>query len=593
VTALKPALESGELTTETLDERVRRALQLLQRTGKFSDRKTTPAECSVDLPEHRALIREAGVEGIVLLKNDDSILPIKKENCKKIALVGPLADYAAAHGGGSASLNCHYKISPLEAMKARFGSDMEISVSKGANIFRIYPALEIGTLNQESEIGWTAEYFKNPDVSGECFFKKPFPRGSMMTVMDLDVVGFQSIRFSTAYTPKKSGSHYISYGSMGAGKLYINDELLFDQPVQAKDSMSFLLGVAEENRLRYKFDASKSYSIRIDTILPTAQNSGLYILDGQTAIHFGLVEQDEMEADIFNEAVAMAKEADYTLIFVGNNMQWETEGQDMTDYSLPADGSQDALIYGVAAVNPKTIVINTTGVAVRVPWLNEVPALLQTWYGGQESGNAVLDVIFGQTCPSGKLPISWPREYEHTGCYGNFGIDSFESAEVEYVEGIYVGYRHFDKFFGTEKEVCFPFGFGLSYTQFQITDSSLTGKIDSTGDDEVCVTMKVKNVGSTVGAESVQVYVVPPKDCKVDRPVKTLAGFEKVLLEPNQHGTLQVKFGKDAFAFWDDEKSDWAVSQGVHQILVATSSSPKDIVATLDLNIVSGFNFGA
>jgi len=129
--ALEPAIKSGEITIETLDERVRRTLQLLKRTGKFSDRKSTPEEKSVDLPEHRALIREAGAEGIVLLKNDNNILPIDAKKCKKIALVGPLADYAAAHGGGSASLNCHYKISPLEAMISRYGSDIDIKVAKG------------------------------------------------------------------------------------------------------------------------------------------------------------------------------------------------------------------------------------------------------------------------------------------------------------------------------------------------------------------------------------------------------------------------------------------------------------------------------
>jgi len=133
--ALEPALKSGQISHATLDERVRRNLQLLQRTGKFSDRKTTPEEQSVDLPEHRALIREAGAEGIVLLKNENNILPIDPKKCKKIALVGPLADYAAAHGGGSASLNCHYKISPLEAMKSRYGSDINIKVAKGQRFY--------------------------------------------------------------------------------------------------------------------------------------------------------------------------------------------------------------------------------------------------------------------------------------------------------------------------------------------------------------------------------------------------------------------------------------------------------------------------
>ena len=346
-----------------------------------------------------------------------------------------------------------------------------------------------------------------------------------------------------------------SYGSMGAGKLYVNEEPIFDQPLQAKDSMSFLLGVAEENRLRYSFAAGQTYNIRIETVLPTAQNSGLYILDGQTAIHCGLVEQGEMEADIFNEALTIAKEADYVLAFVGNNMQWETEGQDMTDFSLPANGSQGELIRGVIGVNPKTIVVNTTGVAVRLPWLDEVPVLLQTWYGGQESGNAVLDVIFGQVNPSGRLPISWPREYEHTGCYGNFGMDSFESEEVDYVEDVYVGYRHFDTLFGSSKEVLFPFGFGLSYSQFQVSNSSLEGNLNGGRDSEVSVRVQVKNIGSVRGAETIQVYVASPEDIEVDRPVKTLVGFDKAFLDAGDEGDVKVTFKTDAVAFWDE--SQW------------------------------------
>ena len=415
----------------------------------------------------------------------------------------------------------------------------------------------------------------------------------MMTVMDLDVVGFQSIRFSTTYVPENSGRHYFSYGSMGAGKVYINNELIFDQRLQAKDSMSFLLGVAEENRLRYSFAAGQTYNICIETVLPTTQNSGLYILDGQTAIHCGLVEQEEMEADIFNEALSIAKEADYVLAFVGNTMQWETEGQDMTDFANPADGSQDALIQGVVNVNANTIVVNTTGVAVRLPWLNEVPALLQTWYGGQESGNAVLDVIFGEVNPSGKLPISWPREYEHTACYGNFGMDSFETEEVDYVEGVYVGYRHFDRLFGSPKEALFPFGFGMSYSQFQLSNQFLDGSLNSGIDSQISVRVKVKNLGSVRGAETIQIYVAAPEDSDVNRPIKTLVGFDKVFLGAGDEGDVNIDFKADAIAFWDDSEGKWGVSRGIYQVLVSTSSSPRDVRATLSFEVAEDFSFKA
>lgn len=220
---------------------------------------------------------------------------------------------------------------------------------------------------------------------------------------------------------------------------------------------------------------------------------------------------------------------------------------------LPSNGSQDALISGVAAVNANTIVVNTTGVAVEMPWLDNVPAVLQAWYAGQETGNAVLDVLLGEVNPSGKLPISWPRKYEHTACYGNFGLDSYDSLQVDYVEGVNVGYRHFDQQYGTEKEVLFPFGYGLSYTSFELSDATISGNL-SGASDVVTVSASVTNTGSRAGAETVQVYVAPPKTGSANgRPPKALVAFSKVFLQPRESKTVSASFGRDCIAYWDDQ----------------------------------------
>jgi len=318
-----------------------------------------------------------------------------------------------------------------------------------------------------------------------------------------------------------------------------------------------------------------------------------YLMEGQTSIHLGFIAQEEMEQDVLTEAIDLAKEADLAIIFVGNTTQWETEGQDLSSMTLPANGSQDKLIASIAAVNPNTIVVNTTGVPVELPWLDNVPALVQAWYAGQETGNAILDVLIGDVSPSGKLPISWPKKYEHTGCYGNFGLDSFESREVEYVEGVFVGYRWFDRMWGADKEVRFPFGYGLSYTRFSVSDVCVSGAVVNNPDAKITVSAKVKNVGATIGSETVQVYLEPPVVEGLERPVKGMVGFAKVELGLDEEKEIEVTFGRDGAAYWDEVVNKWRVGEGVHGVVVATSSAPIDVKARLELAVEKGFTYSA
>lgn len=408
--------------------------------------------------------------------------------------------------------------------------------------------------------------------------------------MDHAVEGKKAVRFTTTYSPPKTGNHYLSYSTLGPSKLYINGALHQEQVLSTKDSMSFLLGVQEEIRFQFAFEAGKTYKIHID-MLPSSEPSELYLLDGQISAHLGLIEQEEMDADILSEAIGLAKEADYAIVFVGNNMQWETEGQDMDDMNLPADGSQDALISAVAKVNPNTIIVNTTGVAVTTPWLSEVPALIQAWYAGQETGNSILDVLLGKVNPSGKLPISWPRKYEDTAVIGNFGMDSYDSKVVEYVEGVFVGYRHFDRCFGTDKQVLFPFGFGLSYTSFEISSPVLSGAITNNGSGGVTVTARVTNTGSIAGGEVVQAYLLPPSSGSAEHPIKGLVGFSKVHLEKGESKEISISIQRDVAGYWDVASRKWIVEAGIYKIWLATSASVADKKCELEVKVAEAFSF--
>ncbi|PVH84990.1 glycoside hydrolase family 3 protein [Cadophora sp. DSE1049] len=569
---VKPAIEAGLVSESTINERAHAVLQLLKKTGKFGDRRADIPETAQDLPEHRDLIRQAGAEGIVLLKNE-GILPLKKGQHRKVALLGPLAKYAAAHGGGSASLNCHYKVSPFDAFSSHLGSDVDVTYSKGAHIFRVYPDMEEGCKNSVGNPGFTAKYWKNSAFEGEPFHTTHFPRGSFTTLMDTEVEGKLGVRFTTTYTPSKSSIPYLSFSTIGPSKLYIDDVLLFEQPKATKDSMSFLLGVQDELQSQYQFEAGKSYQIRIDTIPSPEPNGELYLLDGQIAAHLGFISQEEMELDVLSEATMLAKEADVAIVFVGNNAQWETEGQDMDDMNLPANGSQDRLIAAVAAANPCTIVVNTTGVA----------------YAGQESRNAIFNVLFGEVNPSGKLPISWPKEYEHIAVYGNFGMDSYESRQVKYVEGVFVGYRHFDRMWGTEKEVRWPFGFGLSYTTFEVTNAAIEGNFEKPKGNGVTVTADVVNTGKVAGSEIVQVYILPPSSGSADHPVKGLVGFEKFRIEVGEKQRVSISAGAQQAAYWHVESRKWKVEAGEYILWLSTSSSPRDKKAELSVKVGKDF----
>jgi beta-glucosidase len=263
------------------------------------------------------------------------------------------------------------------------------------------------------------------------------------------------------------------------------------------------------------------------------------------------------------EAVAAAKSSDVALVFVGYSAKLETEGKDRASMDLPA--GQDELIEAVAAANKRTIVIFNSGGPVGVTrWLEKVPGLIDAWYGGEEGGDAVADVVFGDVTPSGKLPFSFIGKIEDSPSYGNYpGTD----LHVKYAEGIYVGYRYFDKH--PEVKPLFPFGYGLSYTSFALSGLELPKSMN--GDGPVMARVTVKNTGSRTGAEVVQLYVSEPQ-APVDRPVRELKGFERVELAPGESRTVSLPLDRRALSYYDVASHAWKANPGRFEVSVGTSS---------------------
>ena len=286
------------------------------------------------------------------------------------------------------------------------------------------------------------------------------------------------------------------------------------------------------------------------------------------------VEKAVMDS-LYSEAVTAAKNADL-VIFMGGlnkNFQQDCEGNDRLSFQLPY--GQDRLINGILEVNKKMVLVLTSGNAVDMPWLDKVPALVQSWYLGSIGGKALADVISGKVNPSGKLPFTYPAKLEDCPAhyYGEISYPG-DSIRQEYKEDILVGYRWYD----TKKiSPLFPFGYGLSYTQFKYSKPQISAK-ELMGEDTVEVKCTVKNIGSVAGKEIVQLYI-GDEACSVLRPVKELKDFQKITLQVGEEKEVCFRINKKALMFFDDKAHDWVVEPGKFRLYIGGSSlDTKNIV---------------
>lgn len=309
-----------------------------------------------------------------------------------------------------------------------------------------------------------------------------------------------------------------------------------------------------------KLEAGKTYDVHIEFgSLPTKT----YAREGTTAfgaggIRVGCYRKLSM-ADERRKAVDLAKSVEQVILCIGLNSDWESEGYDRTHMDLPP--GTDELVTAVLEENPNTVIVNQSGTPVTMPWSASAHTLLQAWYGGNETGNAIADIVFGDCNPSGKLPLTFPHRNEDNPTFLNFSSDDNRTL---YGEDVYVGYRWYDK---TKKEVLFPFGYGLSYTTFSLSNLDI-----KTQDDDITVTIDVANTGRVDGAEVVQVYFSPLAP-SIARPVKELKGFAKVEVKAGQSGKAEVKVSKKyATSFWHEGRDAWVCEKGSYRVLVGTSS---------------------
>jgi beta-glucosidase len=555
------AVNAGEVSVATLRERVINVLRLAVRTGAIDDERPHEEHAN-DRPGHRELIRRAGAEAAVLLKND-GVLPLDPK-VGKLAIIGPNARTAQIMGGGSAQLNPHYAISPWEGLVAAFGED-RLSYALGSTNERFVPRLDAQ---------FEVEYFDSPDLSGPAVHSEVHSGSEFFafgqTAPGLTNPASWSVRYSTTYTAAESGTYRVGVAAAGHARILVDGRVVADAWKNWKPGRTFFEEGCDEVVGTVDLKAGQSYSF----VLEFARRPARVLDFGAARFGISLPLPDAAIA----EAAAAARDADVAIVFVGRHGEWDTEGSDLVDIRLP--GRQDELVSAVARANKRTIVVLQTGGPVEMPWLDEVAALVEAWYPGQEAGHAIVDVLSGNTEPGGRLPQTFPRNWNDNPTQSQDrevypGLDG----RVRYEEGVFVGYRHYDRH-GVMP--LFPFGFGLSYTSFELSDLAVeASRFES--DAAVDVYVSVTNTGTRAGSEVIQLYV-GDEASSVPRPVKELKAFAKVSLAPGELRRVKLTLTERDFAFYSVEAMHWLVEPGSFALMVGTSSADIRLTAQVSRN---------
>jgi beta-glucosidase len=554
---LLAAVEVGQVAEAAIDEAVRRMLRLIIRSGAFEHPQDQP-EQAVDRPEHRTIIRAAAAEGIVLLKNTGNILPLDLTKLARLAIIGPNAKTAQIMGGGSAQVNSHYAITPYEGIAAQVGDRVQLAYEIGCTNHKMLPRLGAGLVRPAeggAERGFTIAYFDNLDLLGDPVYEATTGSSEQVWLGDVEP-GVRpeafSARLTTTFTPQESGAHSFSLSSAGLSRLFIDGREVIDNWTQQTRGDTYFGMGSTEVISRIELVAGQTYKLRVDY-----NSQGASLLTGVRLGYLPPVAEDSII-----RAATLAAESDVALLFVGLNGDWESEGHDREDIELA--GEQVALIEQVAAANPNTVVVLQTGSPVAMPWLDKVAGVLQAWYPGQECGHAIANVLFGAVNPSGKLPQTFPRRLEDNPAYLNY---PGENGHVRYGEGIFVGYRYYEK---KKIEPLFPFGFGLSYTSFAYDQVRLSAAAIAP-DETLTVKVDVTNTGQRAGQEIVQLYIHDVM-ARLSRPEKELKGFVKVALSPGETTTVTLTLDREALAYWDNAQRAWVAEAGEFEVLLGSSS---------------------
>ncbi|RCW39113.1 beta-glucosidase [Halopolyspora algeriensis] len=564
--ALVQAVTEGRIPGEVLDAKVRRILRLAARTGALGepfDEQDDPSGTSgrpAAPDEARPVIRHLAARGFVLLRNESAegtpLLPLDASALSTVAVVGENATLPAVQGGGSSQVNPPRIVTPLEGIRGVLDR-AEVVHRRGVRHRRLLDPIprERVTDPDEGGTGVRVDYL---DENAQVLSSEVRGTNRLLWPGRQELPQRATgIRLRGRVELDGPGEHTFAVHGAGRFRVTVAGREVFDGRVPDEERPDRATGDSTANMPEQ----------RISVVLMDSEldDHGTVLLDVEhtpaagaifPGVGLGYFRQDRDEQSELTAAVQAAREADVAVVVVGTHEEIETEGRDRSSLELP--GGQDDLVRAVAAVNPRTVVVLNAGAPVLMPWMSEVPAVLWTWFGTQEYGSALADVLFGAEEPGGRLPMTLPAALTDVPVPLP-GVQPVEGT-LTYSEGTLVGYRAYS---ARGVAPLFPFGHGLGYTTWEYG-----GAAAESAEDGVRLRVAVRNAGTRAGREIVQVYERGPEG----EPPR-LVGFTVVEAEPGEGDTVSIDIEQRAFAHYDVDLPGWSVLSGEHELLIGRSLS--------------------
>jgi beta-glucosidase len=555
--ALVAAVRDGSIPEPAVDDKVRRLLRLAARVGALGEvGGRVPERPS---PDGAALAREAAAAGAVLVRNQ-GLLPLDPAGLRRVAVVGPGAGRPRSQGGGSATVFPAAVVSPVEGLRAALGPEAEVVHGRGARIRRGLEPVTAGQVT-DPETGAPGLAVRFFDRDGAVVHAEHRLAGKLIW-MGLEALRRTAVIEVTArLRARVGGEHGIGVAGTGQFRLTAGDRVLVDERIRPDtDDAAGLLAAPRRNGQLVLAEGDEIDLTVVHRLEPGATAA---------SVTLAVEEPSPPEEEELAQAVALATGADVAVVVVGTTEEIESEGYDRASLALP--GRQDELVRAVAAANPRTVVVVNAGSPVELPWREQVPAILLSWFPGQEFGHALADVLLGRVEPGGRLPTTWPAREADVPVLDTRPV----AGRLDYTEGLHVGYRAWARA-GTEP--AYPFGHGLGYTTWSYQDLEVPPAV-APGTD-VVARARLANHGPRPGREVVQAYLSRPGSA-VERPALWLAGFAVVDADPGQEVTAELRLARRAFQHWSPETRAWETEPGPYQLSAGRSSADRPLTAEI------------
>ena len=536
---LPKAFEMGKVTESEINTAAFRVLRARFKLGLFDDPSLNPynsiSPSVIGSPDHQKLALETARQSIVLLKNSGNMLPLNPRRIKSIAVLGINA--ATCEFGDYSGTPLNNPVSPLQGIINKIGKDIRVQTLPWVGKIAQHETIPSGFFEYDNhgirKKGLSAEYFSDSKLSGpstqgitENIFFDPANQPPNPAIPQSPM----SIRWTGILVPKTSGHYKLGIKKSGGVKVLVNDKVVIDSWWNETDNDAATVDL----------EAGKSYQIKVE--YATRSSKSFCSLSWKTP--------DKKDADMFEAEKKLARNSDVVIVVLGVNKSIEMEGRDRTTLELPTD--QQQFIQDIYKANPKTIVVLIAGSSLAVNWIQEnIPAIVNAWYPGEQGGNAIADVLFGDYNPAGRLPLTYYKSTDDLPAFNDYEIFNGRT------------YMYF------EKKPLYPFGFGLSYSSFDYSNIRIDKPSFLPG-DSISVSVDIKNTGKFGGDEVVQLYL-RQKSATVKLPQKQLKAFKRISLKIGETQTVSFMLCRKDLAYWN-EKNEFVLEPGEFNIQLGASS---------------------